>query len=241
MRGEEKPYEMPAPQNQQPEELQQPLQQPQQQYNNNNNNLAIQHRLQHLSPVNPQKLRPMQPSSPAAKTKQQLTSQQPAHQQQLTAGQPTTIVLPVKLAGRSISSPSPSAASTMSSGSSVTPPLPVTSGLPHTLDSLLTPAASPEDDSLETWIQTVWCQTPDSFEITMMASADFWGHEELIRRRYEDDYCWLLTYWRRMRLQTHTQKNTIKRSLRNRKLVATNVILKVRARQCRQWTPYSLR
>lgn len=37
--------------------------------------------------------------------------------------------------------------------SSVTSPL---SSLPHPLDSLLTPAASPEDDSLETWIQTVW-------------------------------------------------------------------------------------
>ena len=31
----------------------------------------------------------------------------------------------------------------------------ISSHLPHSLDSLLTPAASPEDDSLEPWIQTV--------------------------------------------------------------------------------------
>ena len=34
------------------------------------------------------------------------------------------------------------------------PPM-VTTHLPHSLDSLLTPAASPEEDSLEPWIQTV--------------------------------------------------------------------------------------
>ena len=31
----------------------------------------------------------------------------------------------------------------------------ISTHLPHSLDSLLTPAASPEDDSLEPWIQTV--------------------------------------------------------------------------------------
>ena len=144
MRGEEKPYEMPSPSQDSPQQQQQQQPHQQQQQPQHNSNLAIQQRLQHLSPVNPQKL--------SHRHKHQLTTQ-------------AVVALPVNPIARSAlltNSPSPSAASTVSNqstgsaappSSSVTPPL--SSSLPHPLDSLLTPAASPEDDSLETWIQTV--------------------------------------------------------------------------------------
>ena len=133
MRGEEKPYEMPSPNDSQQSQQQQ--QQP------HNSNLAIQQRLQHLSPINPQKL-----------------SRQ--HKNQLKSADSLPGRSSIQSGFRSVSPAS--AASTMSnqstSSSSMTPPLGggvAGSILPHPLDSLLTPAASPEDDSLETWIQTV--------------------------------------------------------------------------------------
>ena len=175
MRGEEKPYEMPVPSQedsesqheQLPQQLQQHQQQQQQQeeqqlQHQHNNNLAIQHRLQHLSPVNPQKL--------SRQKHHQLMAA--ATSSSISATATSIVHLPVNPIARSAlnnNSPSPSAASTVSNQStgsstaaavtvavpimsSVTSPL---SSLPHPLDSLLTPAASPEDDSLETWIQTV--------------------------------------------------------------------------------------
>lgn len=143
MRGEEKPYEMPVASSSSPQQHYQASSPPppvatttsstadntsstKQKPRQHSNALAIQQRLQHLSPVHPQKLKKSQ-----------------NHDSTLS----------VQL----LNAPSPSAASVSSStgsAQSVTPP-PALLQTHHALDSLLTPAASPEEDPLETWIQTV--------------------------------------------------------------------------------------
>ena len=165
MRGEEKPYQMPVAEDSEAEiphqppmaQLAQPnassqqqqqmtkssnsVQQRQQQQRINNNNLAIQQTLQHLSPIHPQKLS---------------KNNKPDQATAVIVQHGSNLAVPGQLnhrTGTAAHSPSPSAASS-SSQSSVSPPL--SSLTHHPLDSLLTPAASPEEDSLETWIQTVW-------------------------------------------------------------------------------------
>ena len=170
MRGEEKPYQMPVAEGSETVPHQPPMgmaggssqpqpqqtkssnsvQQQRQQQRINNNNLAIQQKLQHLSPIHPQKLsknktEPNQQTSTAVIVQHHSLS---VPVQQLGLGGPGG----TRSSASTANSPAPSAAS--SSSSSVTPPL--SSLTHHPLDSLLTPAASPEEDSLETWIQTVW-------------------------------------------------------------------------------------
>lgn len=155
MRGEEKPYEMPVAETQ-PEPMS-PPQAPQaanpgltkqkqhQLSRQHNNNLAIQQRLQHLSPVHPHKLKTEGASTEA-----------------------THSVNAPPLGCAIVLNPTSPSAASMSSSSLTPPPPTLTSSstppssglgvgvvLTHPLDSLLTPAASPEEDSLETWIQTV--------------------------------------------------------------------------------------
>ena len=181
MRGEEKPYQMPVAEDSEAEiphqppmaQLAQPnassqqqqqmtkssnsVQQRQQQQRINNNNLAIQQTLQHLSPIHPQKLSKNNKPDQATAVIVQQSLAVPAHQlgngSQLLHCTGTTARSSVSLAAHS---PSPSAASSSSQSSSVTTPPELSSLTHHPLDSLLTPAASPEEDSLETWIQTVW-------------------------------------------------------------------------------------
>lgn len=181
MRGEEKPYQMPVAEesiediphqppmaqcpaqpasSQQQQQQQQPMTKSSnsvQQTRIKNNNLAIQQTLQHLSPIHPQKLSKnnKNPEQATAVIVQQSLAV-PAHQlgngSQLLHCTGTTARSSVSVAAHS---PSPSAASSSSQSSSVTTPPELSSLTHHPLDSLLTPAASPEEDSLETWIQTV--------------------------------------------------------------------------------------
>ena len=148
MRGEEKPYEMPAPEQDQPPAIAPPAavatvaskasetkQKISRQFTNN---LAIQQRLQHLSPVHPQTLT-VETSSGSA------------------ASQPLAAGVAASLTSIDLHK-SPSAASTATSVLSSSPAstlLMTTHHHHHPLDSLLTPAASPEEDPLETWIHTV--------------------------------------------------------------------------------------
>ena len=169
MRGEEKPYQMPVAEGSETVPHQPPMgmaggssqpqpqqtkssnsvQQQRQQQRINNNNLAIQQKLQHLSPIHPQKLsknnNKTEPNQSAVIVQHHSLS---VPVQQLGLGGPGG----TRSSASTANSPAPSAAS--NSSSSVTPPL--SSLTHHPLDSLLTPAASPEEDSLETWIQTVW-------------------------------------------------------------------------------------
>ena len=181
MRGEEKPYQMPVAEesiediphqppmmaqcpaqpasSQQQQQQQQPMTKSSnsvQQTRIKNNNLAIQQTLQHLSPIHPQKLSKNTKPEQATAVIVQQSLAVPAHQlgngSQLLHCTGTTARSSVSVAAHS---PSPSAASSSSQSSSVTNPPELSSLTHHPLDSLLTPAASPEEDSLETWIQTV--------------------------------------------------------------------------------------
>ena len=156
MRGEEKPYEMPAPEQDQPPAIAPPAavaasvaaskasetkQKISRQFTNN---LAIQQRLQHLSPVHPQTLT-VETSSGSAAASQPLAAGVAAsltsidlHKSPSAASTATPVL--------TSSSPVPASASTL---------LMTTHHHHHPLDSLLTPAASPEEDPLETWIHTV--------------------------------------------------------------------------------------
>ncbi len=149
------------------QQLQQQRTQAQRQQQQQQQNLAIQQRLQHLSPVNPKSLvGAVNTNTSVNKLVTSVTSVTappsillpltPVARSEIgkaTASQPPNVIVPTPLGP----APSPSTASTissLSSGPSLSPPLAATSIL-HPLDSLLTPAASPEDDSLEPWIQTV--------------------------------------------------------------------------------------
>ena len=155
MRGEEKPYEMPAPEQDQPPAIAPPAavaasvaaskasetkQKISRQFTNN---LAIQQRLQHLSPVHPQTLT-VETSSGSA------------------ASQPLAAGVAASLTSIDLHK-SPSAASTATPVLTSSSPVPASASTllmtthhhHHPLDSLLTPAASPEEDPLETWIHTV--------------------------------------------------------------------------------------
>ena len=180
MRGEEKPYEMPAPEQDQPPAIAPPAavasvaskasetkQKISRQFTNN---LAIQQRLQHLSPVHPQTL--------TVETSSGTAASRPV----VAAASLTSVDL----------HKSPSAASTATSVLSSSSPastLLMTTHHHHPLDSLLTPAASPEEDPLETWIHTVWWfhYIPNTF-LTLKNSVFLF----LAQITYTPNYCLFL-------------------------------------------------